>query len=153
MRPITAWSLVVIQFALLAALVVVPRGSLWPEGPVVWTIAITLICCAVVVGAVGGAALGTNLTPNPIPREEGTLVESGVYGWVRHPIYSAALLLALGLTTWMASVAHLAIFLGLAMLLWVKARAEERLLRERFRHYEEYQKKTGMFFPKVFFRH
>jgi protein-S-isoprenylcysteine O-methyltransferase Ste14 len=144
--------LVVVQFALLAALILVPRGELWPNGPIVWTIAIVLIFSGALLGAVSGVNLGRNLTPNPIPRENGTLVDQGVYRWLRHPMYTAVLLVALGLTTLMASVSHLVIFLALVMLLWVKARAEERLLRERFEHYVDYQRKVGMFFPKIFSR-
>jgi len=144
--------LVVIQFALLAALLIVPRGSLWPEGTIVWTIAVILIASGGLLGAASGVRLGKNLTPNPIPREDGTLVEQGVYRWVRHPMYSAVLLLALGLTTLMASLVHLVIFLALVMLLWVKALAEERLLREKFEHYRDYQARVGMFFPRVFSR-
>jgi protein-S-isoprenylcysteine O-methyltransferase Ste14 len=151
-RTHTAWSLVVIQFVLLAALLIVPRGSLWPEGAIWWTIAVILIVSGAVLGAASGVRLGRNLTPNPIPREEGTLVDQGVYRWVRHPMYAAVLLLALGLTTLKASLVHLLIFFALVMLLWVKARAEERLLREKFEHYRGYQARVGMFFPRVFSR-
>jgi protein-S-isoprenylcysteine O-methyltransferase Ste14 len=68
---------------------------------------------------------------------------------VRHPMYTAVLAIALGLTTWGASWAHLVIFLSLAMLLGTKARVEEKLLRERFPDYRDYQARVGRFFPGI----
>jgi len=50
----------------------------------------------VLLGVIAGARLGGSLTPSPIPRESGELTTSGVYRFVRHPIYSALLLVGLG---------------------------------------------------------
>jgi len=102
-----------------------------------------------VIGVLAGWRLGENLTPNPIPKPQGTLEVTGLYAWVRHPIYTAVLAIALGLFTLAASWWHLAIFLMLVMLLGSKARAEERLLREKFPDYEEYQARVGRFLPGI----
>jgi protein-S-isoprenylcysteine O-methyltransferase Ste14 len=142
-----AWGLVAGQFGLLILLVAIPAGSLWERNVFVWAAAAALFVVAGVVGVSAGARLGPNLTPNPIPKKEGTLETGGLYQWVRHPIYTAVLALALGLTTLAASWAHLAIFLILVMLLGTKARAEERLLRERFPDYQDYQARVGRFIP------
>jgi protein-S-isoprenylcysteine O-methyltransferase Ste14 len=144
-----AWGLVVGQFALIIALIVVPAGSLWERSVAVWVVASVLFVTAGVVGVLAGTRLGSNLTPNPIPKPEGTLETGGLYRSVRHPIYTAVLALALGLTALAASWAHLAIFLILVMLLGTKARAEERLLRERFPDYREYQARAGRFIPGI----
>jgi protein-S-isoprenylcysteine O-methyltransferase Ste14 len=144
-----AWGLVVGQFALIVALILVPAGSLWERNVLVWVVAGALFVVAGVVGILAGTRLGSNLTPNPIPTPEGTLVTDGLYRYVRHPIYTAVLALALGLTTLAASWAHLAIFLFLVMLLGIKARAEERLLRERFPDYRKYQARVGRFLPRI----
>lgn len=144
-----AWSLVAIQLALLVALVFLPPGDLWPRSALVWTIALALLLGAAVLGIVAGVTLGRQLTPNPIPRESGELVVSGVYRLVRHPIYSALMLVAVGLVLLGASLWH---FLGagaLFILLGVKARVEERLLRARFDSYLDYQGTTGRFFPGI----
>lgn len=144
-----AWGLVVGQFGLIIALVVLPAGSLWERSGAVWVFSSVLFVAAAVVGVLAGTRLGPNLTPNPIPKTEGTLETGGLYRYVRHPIYTAVLALALGLTTLAASWAHLAIFLILVMLISTKARAEERLLRERFPDYWEYQARAGRFIPGV----
>jgi protein-S-isoprenylcysteine O-methyltransferase Ste14 len=148
-NKVWAWGLVAGQFALIIALILVPAGSLWPRNAFVWGVAVVLFAVAGVVGILAGTRLGSNLTPNPIPKAEGTLETGGLYHYVRHPIYTSVLTLALGLTTLAASWAHLAIFLILVMLLGTKARAEERLLRERFPHYRDYQARVGRFIPGI----
>ncbi len=35
--------------------------------------------------------LGQNLTPLPHPRHDGQLVQTGIYGLVRHPLYSGVI--------------------------------------------------------------
>src|SRR5262245_11767963 len=52
--------------------------------------------------------LGLNVTPTSVPREKATLVTSGPYRWVRHPMYSAALLLVFGTALLSANVVVLA---------------------------------------------
>ena len=148
-NKVWAWGLVAGQFALIIALILVPAGSLWDRSLLVWAVATALFVVAGLVGVLAGTRLGSNLTPNPIPKPEGTLETGGLYQYVRHPIYTAVLALALGLTTLAASLAHLAIFLILVMLLGTKARAEERLLRERFPDYRDYQARVGRFIPGI----
>jgi protein-S-isoprenylcysteine O-methyltransferase Ste14 len=144
-----AWSLVVGQFALLAALLLVPQGDLWPRSGALWVVVGALWAISAGMGIWAGVTLGSNLTPNPIPRPEGTLETSGPYRYVRHPIYTAVLALALGLFALGASWWHLVIFCALVMLLAIKARVEERLLLERFETYRDYQAQTGRFLPGV----
>jgi protein-S-isoprenylcysteine O-methyltransferase Ste14 len=51
--------------------------------------------------------LGQNLTPLPHPRDEGQLVKTGIYGLVRHPMYSGVIYLALAYASWQMSWVHL----------------------------------------------
>ena len=44
----------------------------------------------------GSAKLGRSLSPFPRPRDQGRLVETGVFALVRHPIYTGMTLLAVG---------------------------------------------------------
>lgn len=149
MKPVGAWSLVIAQFVLIAVLVVWPAGSLWPRGPVTIIIAGALILAGAIVGVVAGTTLGSNLTPSPIPRQGGSLETSGIYGLVRHPIYSALLLVGLGLVVSGGSTGHLVAFVMLAMLLGFKARAEERMLVARDAFYRDYASRVGRFVPGI----
>ncbi len=101
----------------------------------------------IIVGTISVVKLGKALTPNPIPRIDGHLETKGLYALVRHPIYSAVLLAMLGVVVWGAGVWHLVFYGLLLALLGVKARAEERLLLERYPEYEEYGSRVGRFVP------
>jgi protein-S-isoprenylcysteine O-methyltransferase Ste14 len=93
--------------------------------------------------------LGLNVKSTSMPRDTATLVTTGPYRWIRHPMYSAALLLiiAAALLTANAVVA----FGGIAMfaLLAARSRLEERRLVEKFgAAYRDYQQRTGRFLPR-----
>ncbi len=148
MKPSIAWALVGMQFGALAALVVFPAGTWWDRGPLSGTIALILVAVGLVVVVVAGAQLGRSLTPSPIPREEGTLVTTGIYSQVRHPIYTALLVAALGGVVWGGSLAHVIAWFFLFAVLSAKVAGEESLLREKFEDYAAYSTTTGRFFPK-----
>jgi len=81
--------------------------------------------------------------------EEGRMVDSSIYGVIRHPIYAAALYIVIGLAllsgNWMALVFAALMPLGLTG--WVRL-VEERDLLERFPDYGEYRKRVPAFWPR-----
>lgn len=93
--------------------------------------------------------LGTNVTSTAMPRREATLVTSGPYRWVRHPMYTAALLMGIAAAL---LTANLVVAIGgFAMfgLLAARSRLEERRLEEKFgAAYRAYQRRTGRFLPR-----
>lgn len=148
LHPALAWALVAAQVLLIGALVLLPPGELWSRDATVLVIGGGAVAFGAVLTAVGLAALGRALTPSPAPRTDGELVTTGVYARVRHPVYSGLLLAALGLVVMGASFAHVAVAVALGVLLSVKARLEERMLRSRFADYDEYAAATGRFLPR-----
>jgi protein-S-isoprenylcysteine O-methyltransferase Ste14 len=82
--------------------------------------------------------LGQNLTPLPHPRDEGQLVTTGVYGLVRHPMYSGVIYLALAYASWQMSWVHLVGSIVLFMFFDAKSRREEVWLTEKFPDYAKY---------------
>jgi protein-S-isoprenylcysteine O-methyltransferase Ste14 len=143
------WVLVGLQFVLLAALVIVPRGALWPVGTVALIFAGVLIAAGFVLAVLGVRGLGSALTASPVPKGGSALVTSGVYGRVRHPIYTGLLTGGLGLVAIGASVWHLVLWVALLVLLSTKARWEERMLAATHPDYASYAGRTGRFLPGV----
>lgn len=92
--------------------------------------------------------LNTRLSPFPTPKTAATLIQSGVYKFIRHPIYTGLLFGAFGFAFYTANVLRLAIFFALLLLFWQKARYEERLLADKYPDYESYKTKAGMFLPR-----
>lgn len=143
------WVLVGAQFVLLAGLVVVPRGALWPVGAVALIIAAVLIAAGLLLAILGVRGLGGALTASPVPKGGSSLVTSGVYGRVRHPIYTGLLTGGLGLVAIGASVWHLGLWVALLVLLSAKARWEERMLAAAHPDYAAYAGRTGRFVPGI----
>jgi protein-S-isoprenylcysteine O-methyltransferase Ste14 len=82
--------------------------------------------------------LGQNLTPLPHPRDEGQLVTTGVYGLVRHPMYSGVIYLALAYASWQMSWVHLLSSIVLFVFFDAKSRKEEVWLTGKFSDYAIY---------------
>ena len=78
------------------------------------------------------------------------MISTGVFRYVRHPIYTGAILFYLGATLMTMSLASLALW-GLIIGFYIRiSRYEEQILTEAFGNdYLEYKKKTGMLFPKL----
>lgn len=111
---------------------------------------IALAVAGVAVGVVGVRDLGTALTPLPAPKAEAHLVETGIYGWVRHPIYVGLILGALGWALYSASLLALGFTLALAAYLDLKSRREEAWLRDRYPRYRGYAARVKRFVPGVY---
>ena len=92
--------------------------------------------------------LGKNYSPCYDQRKPKNITSSGLYKYVRHPIYSSNILLLIG--TFMISGSYLMlvnIFI-LSFFYTISAYREEKYLITNFNYYNGYSKKTGMFLPK-----
>lgn len=160
--------LVTLQFGLLAVLGLMAVRAVTLGAAVPLDAGLALAAGA----ALGVWALSANRPGNfrirPTPHPRGKLVRHGPYRWLRHPMYSAVLLAAAaaarvaglaeaGATAiegpaalvWPAALPWL-VWLGLLAVLIVKARVEERALRERFADYADYQRHSWRFVPGVY---
>lgn len=90
--------------------------------------------------------LSKNLTPFPTPKETGVLINTGLYKYVRHPIYSGIFLAAIGISFYTGSYWQLTISFVLLILFYFKSNYEESLLIQNYTDYKEYMKKTRKFF-------
>jgi protein-S-isoprenylcysteine O-methyltransferase Ste14 len=94
--------------------------------------------------------LGLNVTPTSVPRVSATLVITGPYRWIRHPMYSAALVLVVAATLLTANLVVGVCGIIMFALLAARSRVEERRLAEKFgRAYRDYQATTGRFVPRI----
>jgi len=109
-----------------------------------------LILAGIALAYLGIKDLDRSLSPLPRPRETAVLIQDGVYRRVRHPIYAALMLLALGWGLLTASWLAIALALALALVLDLKARREEVWLRERYPGYTQYAAHTKRFVPGVY---
>jgi protein-S-isoprenylcysteine O-methyltransferase Ste14 len=147
---------VVVQVSLFALVAFGPRTVAWVPawtGRLVGAAMVTGIALMVAGGGLLAAAfarLGKNLTPLPCPKDDGHLVQTGVYGVVRHPIYCGASALALGWALWVRSPLTIGYAALLLLFLDVKSRREERWLAAKFPAYADYRKRVRKLIPFVY---
>ena len=75
-------------------------------------------------------------------QDDQKVVDTGLYGIVRHPMYSATLLLFLSMPIVLGSLYALIIFLAYPFIIAKRIKGEERFLKQELPGYEEYTKKV-----------
>lgn len=139
--------LVALQFLLLAALVLSPGSN---------SVGISQRTFAVVVFSIGlvgllraARDLGSALTPLPESKEGAPFVTTGLYKYLRHPIYSFLLLLSAGVVIYKNSQEALIVLLGLFVLLIIKYRYEDKILAAKWSEAGKYQERVPALIPKI----
>lgn len=74
--------------------------------------------------------------------EDQRVIETGLYGIVRHPMYSATLILFLTMPLILGSVYAFAVFLIYPFIISKRITGEEALLEKELKGYKEYKKKV-----------
>ncbi len=92
----------------------------------------------------------SNFNIRPEIKDEAQLITIGTYKFIRHPMYSAVLLIMLGVISTDINFINSLIYLFLTLVLFLKARREENLWSQRFSKYIDYMKQTKMFVPFIF---
>ncbi|MGH9035960.1 MAG: methyltransferase family protein [Acidimicrobiia bacterium] len=148
-RRSVAFGIVAVQGILLAAFLAVPGGEDWAVPRSLSGLASALQVAGWFVLVVALVGLGRSLTVLPTPAKRSTLKTTGLYRFVRHPIYSGVLAIVLGGAAASGRVLKLALALALVALLTGKARWEEDMLRRRYTAYDDYAHRTPGFLPRL----
>lgn len=146
-------SWVAVQIILLAAIALVPNTWItWPDG-----LGTLGVVAGLIVGAIGAMFLalsalnlGSNLTVFPRPKDDGNMVQAGIYAFVRHPMYFGVICSALGWSLLRTNVIGVVLSLLLILFFDRKAAREEIWLREKYPNYGEYQKRVRKLIPFVY---
>ncbi|TCK83634.1 methyltransferase family protein [Albibacterium bauzanense] len=101
----------------------------------------------VLISLVAILQLKSNLTPFPSPTKNGTLIQTGLYRYMRHPIYTGIIVFIFCYSLFSDSLSRLVVSVLLVVLFYFKSRYEEGLLLEKFAEYPAYKSRTGRFFP------
>jgi len=135
---------------MLAALAAAP---LWADGWHGWwsrAAAVCLLVSGAVFGIAGAAVLGHSRTIFPEPPPQAKLVRGGIYGIVRHPLYTSVILISLAWALWWRSIPGLGLAVAMLVFLDAKSRHEERRLRSRFPDYDDYARGVRRLLPWIY---
>ena len=114
------------------------------------SIAALLGLAALVLLAKGLLDLGQQLTPLPYPKDNGQLVQTGIYSIVRHPVYSGLILAALSWAIFCVSLSHLVAAAILFIFLDAKANHEEAWLTQKYADYADYRQQVKKLIPWLY---
>lgn len=143
-----AWSYVFIQAILLGLLVLLSEDFGWQLKR------FTLVGKVFeLTGAVGillsSVTIRSSLTAVPLPKKNAKLGTSGLYKYVRHPMYSSVILLSLGIALDSGNGVKYLLVVGLLALFYYKSAYEEKYLRAEYADYQQYAKSVPRFIPRL----
>ncbi len=109
-----------------------------------------VILVSIVINLLARQELARNWSPLAGTSAEQSLIKSGIYAHIRHPIYTSGILLSLGLALVTSSLGGLALFILAVIAFVVRINAEEKALLAKFGvEYQEYAQNTGALLPKL----
>jgi protein-S-isoprenylcysteine O-methyltransferase Ste14 len=138
-----------LQFVLCLAMIVVLafRRRLPQSVPIV---GVGLIVTGAAIGNAGYRTLGGSHSEWSTPALGARLVTTGIYRYVRHPIYLGWSLTAVGGALLARTIPRLAVAAALVAFYDLRARHEERPLAERYPGYGCYTSSSARFIPAVY---
>jgi protein-S-isoprenylcysteine O-methyltransferase Ste14 len=145
------WVLAQAPVMLVAAIVPWYWGAKSFDGTnVLQIIGAVITVAGVLFSVVGVVALGRSLTPFPRPMPQAQLQQGGIYGWVRHPIYSGFILASVGWSLVWLSGPGLVFCVVVGIFFDRKSAFEETLLRAKFSGYEDYMRHVRKLLPWIY---
>ena len=141
-HPLYPKLLVFLQFALIGLMLVFSKGIFSSF------VAILVFLIGALIGlfALTHNQLG-NFNIQPKMKENAKLITTGVYAYIRHPMYLSVLLMMLGVFIGSPTILEVLLLISLTIVLVLKAKKEEAIWSDETQEYLNYKKKTKLFIP------
>ena len=138
--------LVILQFLIIILhfikLEFLPKNEIMQVNFIFSFMGFLLIIIASIVMLMAIKDLGSNLSPLPRPIANGNLITSGIYRFIRHPMYYSLVLISFGFFITKLSFYHLCLTLCLTLIIKLKIILEEKYLNKKFKNYFLYTNKV-----------
>ncbi|WP_041959694.1 methyltransferase family protein [Sulfurospirillum arsenophilum] len=140
-----SYILVSLQFIFIAILLV-EHGLHIPT--TIFALLIFILGCGFGLYTVKHNPLGNfNITPEI--KENASLITTGAYRYIRHPMYFSVLVMMLGIVLSKPTILSLFIYVLLVVTLFLKAQKEEMLWMVQSNEYKSYMQQTKRIIPFV----
>jgi len=139
-----AKSLVAIQFVSMGAMLLLSRGIFYNA----LSLYIFIVGLGIGLWALLHNKLG-NFNIQPKLKENAKLITTGIYAYIRHPMYFSVFVMMLGLLIATPTLYEIFFFILLLVALYLKAKKEEALWIEENADYVAYKQRTKYFVPFV----
>ena len=139
-----AKTLVFLQFLMIGLMLFVSKGLLNS------VLGLTVFSFFLLFGlvAINYNKLG-NFNIQPKLKEGSTLITTGIYAYVRHPMYTSVIGMLFGVLISTPTLFETLLFIMLIMVLLLKAKKEESLWLEHDEIYQTYKNKSKFFIPFI----
>ena len=117
----------------------IPKKQIIPTSPFSYFLGILIIIIAFTIMIVSIKDLGRNLSPFPRPINNSNLVTTGIYRFMRHPMYYSLIFISLGVFLIKLSIYNLFLTISLALTIKLKIALEEKYLINKFKNYLLYK--------------
>ena len=119
--------------------------------PVLLTIGTTLNVIGLIIAITARRTLADNWSGDIEIKKDHKLITTGIYKYVRHPIYTGVIAMALGTILLIMSINAFIFFGIISALMIFKLKQEEKLLTKYFpKEYPEYKKRTKGLIPFIY---
>ena len=116
-----------------------PQKQIIQASPFSYYLGILIIIIALIIILVSIKDLGRNLSPFPRPINNSKLVTSGIYRFMRHPMYYSLIFISIGVFIIKLSIYYLFLTISLALVIKFKIALEEKYLMNKFKNYLLYK--------------
>ena len=137
-------TLVFLQFSLIGLILFFSQGFILnPVAIVVFTIGLLIGIWALSYNKLG------NFNIQPKLKEGSSLITTGIYKYIRHPMYLSVITTMFAFVLSTANLLETLFFISLLFVLILKAKKEERLWIEHDEEYAHYKERTKLFIPFI----
>jgi protein-S-isoprenylcysteine O-methyltransferase Ste14 len=126
------------------------RGRFLPSSPIVNLLGFVLVCAGIAFAIWARVHLGSNWSARVTVKEAHSLVRTGPYRYVAHPIYSGIVLGMLGTAVTLGQWSDLVAAGFVLAAFIIKSRVEEARMRETFPEYAQYRAETPAIIPFIY---
>lgn len=124
--------------------------SLLPHSPLISVTSVVLVLIGLLIAIMARSTLAGNWSKDIELKQGHELVTTGLYSYVRHPIYTGVLLMGIGSVLFVGTIGVLLLFLWMLFYFWYKLTQEEKLLSEHFpKTYPRYKKRVKALIPYI----
>ena len=119
-----------------------PQKQIIQASPFSYFLGILIIIIAFIIMLVSIKDLGRNLSPFPRPINNSNLVTTGIYRFMRHPMYYSLIFISFGVFLLKLSFYYLFLSISLGLIIKFKIALEEQYLKNKFKNYLLYKKEV-----------
>ena len=117
----------------------IPQKQIIQVNPLTYLVGFLIIIIALIILLVAIKDLGRNLSPFPRPINNSNLITTGIYRFIRHPMYYSLIFISFGVFITKLSIYYLFLSITLALIIKFKIALEEQYLKNKFKNYLLYK--------------